>query len=46
LSTTVTKLAIGQLWSHKQNVHRHDVNTCCRDDAAADNGCNYTTTFP
>jgi len=29
-----------------QNVHHGDANACCRDDAAADNGCSYTTTFP
>jgi len=32
-----------------QNVHCRDANAsyaCCRDDAAADNGCSYTTTFP
>jgi len=29
-----------------QNMHRRDAEACCRDDAAADNGCSYTTTFP
>jgi len=32
-----------------QNVLRSKANAsyaCCRDDAAADNGCSYTTTFP
>jgi len=32
-----------------QIVYRGDANAsyaCCRDDAATDNGCSYTTTFP
>jgi len=35
LSTTITKLAINQLWSQNfiQNVHCHGLNTRCRDDA-------------
>jgi len=47
LSTTVTKLAINQIGSNKciQNAHYCDANACCRDDAAADNGC-CTMKFP
>jgi len=36
LSATVTKFAISQLLSQQliTNVHYHDANTCCRNDAA------------
>jgi len=42
MPTTLTKLAVNATFSQEnfiQNVHCRSIIACCREDAAANNGC-------
>jgi len=44
-NTVFLENSMPKLTTFVKNVHCRDANTCI-DDAAADNGYSYTTTFP